>query len=505
MSNLAHILSDTAAAQPTAVAVRLDDIELSYGALDALSQRVGGLLRMKGVQPGERVALISPNIPQMPAIYYGILRYGAVVVPLNPMLKAREVKYHLQDSGATLVFAWERIAAEVEEGAAGSIEVIAVGAEFISVVASQEAVSAIAAAADDDTAVILYTSGTTGRPKGAELTHRNLRTNAQLSVDLFSIGREDVIFGGLPFFHVFGQTCALNAAVLAGATVTILPKFDPVKALQIVERDQVSIMLGVPTMYIAILRVPDRDAYDVSALRLAGCGGSPLPVEILHEFESSLDATLLEGYGLSETSPVVCFNQVDGIRKPGSIGTVVRGAQLRVLDDDDREAPAGDVGELAVAGEYVMKGYWNNPVATAEAIQDGWFRTGDLARMDEDKVFFIVDRKKDMILRGGYNVYPREVEEVLYAHPAVGEAAVIGVPDDVHGEEIVAVISLKPGTRSAAGGGSDSPDGQGSLEEQIGVFAQDRLAAYKYPRRIVIVEELPKGPTGKILKREIRA
>ncbi len=496
MTNLATILAASAQRNPSGVAIKLDDIEISFAALEALSSKVAGLLAARGVKPGDRVALITPNIPQMPPIYYGILRYGAIVVPLNPLLKAREVAYHLKDSGATLAFAWEGMLAEVLPGAeeAGT-EVIAVDAGFMALVSAAEPIAEIASAEKDDTAVILYTSGTTGRPKGAELTHENLRSNAEVSVSLFSSRPGDVIFGGLPFFHIFGQTCALNSAMLAGSTVTILPKFDPVKALEIVQRDKVTIFEGVPTMYIALLRAPGRENYDLSSLRVAASGGSPLPLEVLHEFETVFGATMLEGYGLSETSPVVTFNQMDGIRKPGSIGQVVAGAQVRVVDDAGNDVEPGAIGELAVAGPYVMKGYWNNPEATAAAIPDGWFRTGDLGRKDEDDVFFIVDRKKDMILRGGYNVYPREVEEVLYEHPAVAEAAVIGMPDDVHGEEVGAAVALKP---DAAG--ADDPE---ALAADILEFVKARVAGYKYPRKVIIMDTLPKGPTGKILKREI--
>ncbi|GAB3244729.1 long-chain-fatty-acid--CoA ligase [Arthrobacter pigmenti] len=492
MSNLANILTQSASTATDRVAIKMDDIELSYGVIDGLSQRVAGLLRDNGIQPGDRVAVISPNIPPMPAVYYGILRYGAIVVPLNPLLKGREIEYHLDDSGAKLAFAFEGVLEQVRQGAAASgIEVVSMDASFAKLLGGHDAISDVAEADASDTAVILYTSGTTGRPKGAELTHHNLLSNAELSRTLFRIAKGDVLFGGLPFFHIFGQTCALNAGVSAAATITILPRFDPVKAMEIIQRDRVTIFLGVPTMYIGLLGVPDRGRYDVSTLRVAASGGAALPLEVLHEFESAFDATLLEGYGLSETSPVVSFNQLDGIRKPGSIGTAVSGAELKIVDDDGNELTTGEVGELAVSGEYVMKGYWRNPEATGAAISDGWFRTGDMARKDEDNVFFIVDRKKDMILRGGYNVYPREIEEVLYEHEAVSEAAVLGQPDETQGEEVVAVVVLKEGAAAVT-------------EDQVRDFVAERVAAYKYPRRVIIADELPKGPTGKILKREIR-
>jgi long-chain acyl-CoA synthetase len=497
MPNLATILTTSAGAHPDAIALKMDDVELSYAAVEKLSASVAGLLRDRGVARGDRVALISPNLPLMPALYYGILRHGAVVVPLNPLLKAREVEYHLTDSGARLAFAWEGVKGEVEQGAAAAgAEVISIDSGLARSLSGVHPEADVADVAENDTAVILYTSGTTGRPKGAELTHSNLLSNAHCSRRLFSTSPGDVIFGGLPFFHVFGQTCALNSAILGGATVTLLPRFEPLKALEILQRDKVTIMEGVPTMYVALLQAfkahPNR--FDVSTLRLAASGGAALPLEVLRGFESVFDATLLEGYGLSETSPVVCFNQFDGVRKPGSIGTAVQGARLRVVDDQGADVPAGEVGELAVAGGYVMKGYWNNPEATAAAIPDGWFRTGDLAREDEDHVFFIVDRKKDMILRGGYNVYPREIEEVLYEHPAVAEAAVIGRPDPLHGEEVIAVVALNDDV--------DASD-PSQVAADIQAFVRDRVAAYKYPRRVEIVDALPKGPTGKILKRDI--
>jgi long-chain acyl-CoA synthetase len=499
MPNLAANLTATASALPDAVALKLDDVEVTFRELDGLSQKVSALLKGRGIAPGDRVALMMPNIPQMAFIYYGVLRAGAVVVPLNPLLKGREVAYHLTDSGAKLVFAWEGVLEEARAGA-DAVDVVAVdGGGFMRLVASTAAEAGIAEVEGSDTAVLLYTSGTTGRPKGAALSHDNLRRNAEISRDLMDTKAGDVLFGGLPFFHIFGQTCALNAAVLTGATVTLLPRFDAGKALQVIERDRVTIFEGVPTMYVAMLRDPGITATDFSSLRVAVSGGSALPVEILNEFERVSGAELLEGYGLSETSPIVSFNRRGTTRKPGSIGTPVEGVEVRMLDDSGAEVPRGEVGELAVRGHCVMKGYWNNDEATAAAIRDGWLRTGDLARFDEEGAIFIVDRKKDVILRGGYNVYPREVEEVLYEHPAVAEAAVVGATDELLGEEVVAVVGLKAGAVP-----HDDTAAEDLAAEILG-FAQERLAAYKYPRRVVFVDQLPKGPTGKILKREIKA
>jgi long-chain acyl-CoA synthetase len=340
-----------------------------------------------------------------------------------------------------------------------------------------------------DTAVILYTSGTTGTPKGAELTHENLLRNCQVARSLFDLGAEAVTLGALPLFHSFGQTCGLNATVLGGGTLTLIPRFDPARALEIIERDRVTIFEGVPTMYGGMLHVPDRERYDVSTLKLCASGGAAMPVELMRGFEQAFGCKVLEGYGLSETSPVASFNHPDRERKPGSIGTPIEGVEMKVVDDRDEEVAQGEVGEIVIRGHNVMKGYWQRPEATAEALRGGWFHTGDMARIDEDGYFFIVDRKKDMIIRGGFNVYPREIEEVLYEHPAVREAAVIGVPDEQYGEEVAAAVALKEDAEVSA--------------EELREFVKGNVAAYKYPRVVFFVDELPKGPTGKILKREI--
>jgi len=344
--------------------------------------------------------------------------------------------------------------------------------------------------ADDDTAVILFTSGTTGQPKGAELTHGNLRTNTEVMLaELLEITADDVIFGGLPLFHAFGQTCTLNTAVAAGACLTLLPRFSAERALRILAEHRVTVFAGVPTMYSALLHVPGRDGYDVSRLRLAFSGGAALPVEVLRGFEAAFGCPVLEGYGLSETSPVASFNHPGRERKPGSIGTPIRGVQMKVVDIDGNELPRGEAGEIVIRGHNVMKGYWNRPDATAAAVRDGWFHTGDVARMDGDGYFFIVGRQKDLIIRGGYNVYPREIEEVMHEHPAVAEVAVIGFPHPELGEEIGAAVTLKPGASATA--------------DELRAYVKSQVAAYKYPRRVWIVDALPKNATGKIMKREI--
>jgi len=490
--NLASLLTDSAARDPQRTAIKLDDAELSYAQLDGASAHLAGLLAQHGFQPGDRVGVMLPNVPHFPIVYYGILRAGGVVVPMNVLLKEREVAFYLGDSGARLLFAWADFGAEARPGAAAAgaelIEVDPTG--FADLVGAAEARPELRDVADDDTAVILYTSGTTGKPKGAELTHANLYVNAKTKLEtLIQLTADDVILGALPLFHSFGQTAAMNAGLMAGACLTLLARFDPAKALAIMERDRVSVFLGVPTMYTAMLAVPAAERPDTSSLRVCISGGASLPVEVLRAFEGQFGTKILEGYGLSETSPVASFNHPDRERKPGSIGTPIRDVRMRVVDEQDQEVPAGEVGEIVIQGPNVMKGYWQRPDATAEAMRGGWFHTGDMAKVDDDGYFYIVDRKKDLIIRGGYNVYPREIEEVLYEHPAVGEAAVVAVPHAELGEEVGAAVALKAGAEA-------TPD-------ELQAFVKERVAAYKYPRRVWLVPELPKGPTGKILKREI--
>ncbi len=491
-ANLALNLTRTAAEHPDAIAVKLDDAAFNYGLLDNASQRVAAMLRSKGVGRGDRVGIMLPNVPYFPAVYYGVLRAGAVVVPMNVLLKGREVAFYLSDAQVKVLFAWHGFMEAAEAGAkeAGEVEVVPVEPGRIEAeIFAHEPDEEVADVDGDDTAVILYTSGTTGKPKGAELTHDNLRNNVRVAAGLLEMGVGDVIFGGLPLFHSFGQTCTMNAAIGCGATVTLLPRFDPGKALEILERDKCTVFEGVPTMYGALLHHPGRESCDVSSLRVCISGGASLPVEVLRGFEECFGCKVLEGYGLSETSPIASFNHPDRERKAGSIGTPIEGVEMKVVDDERNEVAQGEIGEILIKGHNVMKGYLNQPEATAESIKDGWFASGDMARIDEDGYFFIVDRKKELIIRGGYNVYPREVEEVLYEHPAVREAAVVGVPHEELGEEIGAAVALKDDQRVEAG--------------ELRDFVKDQLAAYKYPRLIWFVDELPKGPTGKILKREI--
>ncbi|HEY6761348.1 MAG TPA: long-chain fatty acid--CoA ligase [Baekduia sp.] len=490
-SNLATILTESASQFADRPAVKLDDAVFNYKLLDEASARVAAMLKAMGLQPGDRVGIMLPNVPYFPVAYYGVLRAGGVVVPMNVLLTGREVCFYLRDSGARIVFAWHDFHDAAQTGAdeAGA-EVIAVKpGEIEGRIFEHEPDFDVAEVGDDDTAVILYTSGTTGQPKGAELTHSNLRLNAEASRSLFDLDESVVVLGALPLFHSFGQTCGMNATIGAGGCLTLIPRFDPAKALEIMQRDAVKVFEGVPTMYGAMLHLADREQYDTSSLELCASGGAALPVELLRGFDEAFSCKILEGYGLSETSPVASFNHPDKERKPGSIGTPIQGVEMKVVDEDGNDLPVGEVGEIVIKGHNVMKGYWNKPEATADAIKDGWFHSGDLAKVDEDGYFFIVDRKKDMIIRGGYNVYPREIEEVLYEHPAVREAAVVGVPHDDLGEEVGAAVVLK--------------DGEELTADALQAYMKENVAAYKYPRHIWFVSELPKGPTGKILKREI--
>ncbi len=414
------------------------------------------------------------------------------MVPLNVLNKRREVEYYLRDCDAQLLFVWHDFAAEAEAGAG------AAGCESNSIVAGEFEQTLFQAdpRARDGGARAHGHRGSAlhvGDHRNSEGSRAHTREHADATAGLrgscSTSDADTVILGALPLFHSFGQTCGMNTCLVSGGTLTLLPRFDPVKALEIIERDRVTVFEGVPSMYGAMLNAPDRERFDTSTLVCCGSGGAAMPVELMRGFEQAFGCKVLEGYGLSETSPVSSFNHIDRERKPGSIGTPIVGVEMKVVDDADRDLPVGEVGEIVIRGENVMKGYWRRPDATAEAMRGGWFHSGDLARVDADGYFFIVDRKKDMIIRNGFNVYPREIEEVLYEHPAVREAAVIGIPHDEFGEEVGAVVSLKAGA--------------GATPEELREFVKGQVAAFKYPRTVWIVDELPKGPTGKILKREI--
>ena len=504
--NLATILRTSAQKYPKKAAVIIGETALSYEQLHGHVQRFAGALKQLGVKRGQHVALMLPNVPQFTIAYFGAHYVGAPVVPLNVLLTADEVAYHLDDSDAVVLVAWEGFAEAARAGferVPGCKRLIIVrqspadltapeGAHnFTALLASAEPVLEPAATSPDDSAVLLYTSGTTGKPKGAELTHFNMYWNCNYVVNrLDSVGHEGVVLTVLPLFHSYGQTCMQNASLLAGATIVLLPRFEPIAALELMQRYQVTSFAGVPTMYFALLNHPDAGKYRI-ALRHCTAGGSAMPVEVMRAFDAKYGVNILEGYGLSETSPVASFNTLERPKKPGSIGLPLDGVEFKLVDEEGRTiTQPGVPGEICIKGPNVMKGYYKRPEATAESIKDGWFSTGDIAQRDEDGYYFIVDRKKDMIIRGGFNVYPREVEEVLYAHPDVVEAAVVGVPHESHGEEVKAILVTRPGRTLT--------------DEDVIEYCKQQLAAYKYPRIVEFRDTLPKGPTGKILKRELR-
>ncbi|MGC0211803.1 long-chain-fatty-acid--CoA ligase [Streptomyces levis] len=506
MTNLAALLDSTAARHPDRTAIVFGDSRISYRRLDQASNQVARMLVAGGVGPGDKVALSCPNLPYFPIVYFGILKAGATVVPLNVLLKPGEIAYHLNDSDAVAYFAFEGTAdlpigtwarqAYGESDRCRHLFLMPAAAARLPW-ADQPAAFETVDVADDDTAVILYTSGTTGRPKGAELRHRNMRDNVLTGKEIFAVDEErpDTYLCVLPLFHSFGQTVVQNAAVAFGGTLVMLPRFEARAALTLMLAETVTFFAGVPTMYWGLLGALD-DSVDVTALaanlRVAVSGGSALPGEVHKDFRSRFGVTVLEGYGLSETSPVASFSVHGEQPRVGSIGVPIPGVEMKLIAEDWSDVPdrPGEVGEIAIRGHNVMKGYYGRPEATAEAIRDGWFRSGDIARKDADGFYYIVDRAKDMILRGGFNVYPREIEELLMTHPAVSLAAVLGVPDDSHGEEIKAVVVKKK-----------NHDDVG--EADIVAWAKERLAAYKYPRIVEFRDSLPLTATGKILKREI--
>ncbi len=506
MLNLAFLLEQSARSYPTKPAVILDDHRLTYAELNGGASKVAHLLADLGVRAGSKVALMLPNIPSFVMCYYGALKTGATVVPLNVLFKQNEITYHLEDSEALVLIVWEDFAeaaaaacAELETckhlvvvQAPGSTQPLPPGTQSLAhAIANRPPHFELAHTMPDDTAVLLYTSGTTGYPKGAELTHFNMFSNAMISANhVVAVTPDDVALAVLPLFHAFGQTTMMNVCTYIGCTISLMVRFDPKKTLEVMQRDRVTFFCGVPTMYSYLLRYPNADRYDLSSLRRCISGGAAMPVEVMKAFNAKYNVTILEGYGLSETSPVAAFNHMDRPPKPGSIGTPLWGTQMRVVDEQGAALPPGNVGEIAIRGHNVMKGYFNHPEATAEVLHDGWFRTGDLAYMDEDGYFFIVDRAKDMIIRAGMNIYPREVEEVLYGHPAVAEAAVFGVEHATQGERVKACIVLK--------------DEHTADEHEIIQYCKERLADYKVPRIVEFCAALPKTATGKILKRELR-
>jgi long-chain acyl-CoA synthetase len=517
MLNLVSVLEHSAEETPEKTAIVFGESKFSYHQVNALANQIANGLKNAGIVPGDKVALSCPNLPYFPFVYYGILKTGAVVVPVNVLLKGREIAYHLKDSQAKAYFCFQGTPdlPMAQEGLVGFKETPSCENFYVitpdpaapstiegtvtlgQMMGAQPAEFETVQTNPEDTAVILYTSGTTGFPKGAELSHSNMTMNALGSKNIMAQTDEDVHVVILPLFHSFGQTCQMNAGFMSGGTLVLIPRFDPEVVLDAMQKEKVSIFAGVHTMYWALLNHEDKEnKFDLEIiaknLRIGISGASSLPLEIIKGIEEKYNIPIMEGYGLSETCPVATFNHLHKERKPGSVGTPIWGVQVKTFDKNDKEVAVGEIGEIVIRGHNVMKGYYNKPEATAEAFQStSWFHTGDLGRMDEDGYLFIVDRVKDMIIRGGFNIYPREIEEVLLTHPAVSMASVIGVPHDSHGEEVKAFVVLKPG--------------QEAKSEEIISWSKEQMASYKYPRIVEVRESLPMTATGKILKKDLKA
>jgi long-chain acyl-CoA synthetase len=518
--NLASIIEQHARRQPDRVALVGAGKSITYGALDAWANQIAGGLAASGIRRGDHVALLCPNLPYFPAVYFGILKTGATVVPLNVLLKPREIAYHLRDSDANVMFCFEGTAdLPMAEAAKAAVAVVPScerlivmpreGSDRFStdpdviplahVTAGHPGVFETVATSPDDTAVILYTSGTTGQPKGAELTHLNMVMNAMVSAELCA-GQHDAdgrytTAVTLPLFHATAQTAQMNAYLHLGGRLVLLPRFDPAALLAAIVDERVTHWIGVPTMYWALLQYVREQGIDVSAmagmLKVVNSGGAPMALELMREFEQAFGVRIAEGYGLSETAPVACFNHLDRPSKPGTVGQPLFCVDVRCVDDHDEPVASGQPGEVVIRGHNVMKGYYKQPEATADAMRNGWFHTGDIGVLDDDGYLRIVDRKKDMILRGGFNVYPRELEEVILTHPAVSLVAVIGVPDERLGEEVKAIVVRRPSAEIT--------------EDELRAWCKTQFASYKYPRLVEFRTELPTTATGKVLKRELRS
>jgi long-chain acyl-CoA synthetase len=515
MLNVATLLENSAREHPDQLAIVFGGhIRLTYRQVNEMANQVANGLKAAGIRRGDKVAVTCPNIPYFPILSYGIMKTGAILVPLNVLLKRREIAYHLSDSEAAgyICFQGTDQFPVAEEGYAGFNDAKTCDHLWMipTIPGADSPIEGVPTLVDlmhnqphtfdpvptrpDDTCVIIYTSGTTGRPKGAELTHSNITINAMVTREMCDSTTEEVMLVVLPLFHSFGFTCLMQTGVLAAATLVLLPRFEPAAVFSAFQDENVTLFAGVPTMYWDLLNFPDAEKYDLEkiakTLRICTSGGAAMPVEVMRKFEERFHVPILEGYGLSETSPVASFNQLNKPRKPGSIGFPVWGVEMKVVDHDMNELPVGETGEIVIRGHNIMKGYYKRDEANDEAFRGGWFHSGDLGYKDEDGYYFIVDRSKDMIIRGGFNVYPREVEEVLMSHPDVSLAAVIGVPHEEYGEEVMAYIIPEPGSNVTP--------------KDIITWSKKEMAGYKYPRTVQIVKSLPMGPTGKILKTELR-
>jgi long-chain acyl-CoA synthetase len=501
-STLGAALDESAARWGDELAVRSGGRDYRYAELHRLSKQVQTRLAQQGVVRGDRVAWMLPNGMEAAVICFGTLGIGGISVPISPLMREREIGHYLADSGATVCFAapdrCEQVAGLTAEL---GVTMIPVTDEFLTACAELPAAPSTESVAPDDAAYVIYTSGTTGQPKGVVLSHANLTSNIAVAAKLNEASRGDVIYGGLPLTHIFGQSCALHSAVRTGAAVTLDARFDAKALLDSICRNEVTIVVGVPSMFVSLIEQMDATGMDRldSALKVVISGGAALPLDVLESIESRLGVVILESYGLTEATGYVLSERREHVeadrrtatRAAGSVGTPVDGCEVRIVGETGVPVGAGERGELQVRGRIIMRGYWNDPDATKAAFDGDWLKTGDLSYRDEAGRFFIIGRKKDLIVRGGHNVHPREIEEVMHGHPLVREVAVLGVPDPRLGEEVVAAVALR--------GVTGEPEERQAIEALL-AYAKQNLAAYKYPRRVKVFPDLPKGANGKILK-----
>ena len=499
--NLNHLLEQVASEHASEVAIRFTGSEITYSTLiDAIRRLSRGLSKL-GIQRGDRVAIMLPNLPQFPIAYYAALRLGAVVVPINMMNKGRETAWVLEDSEAKILIAWRGVWNEMIRytNVISSLkQVVLLGDDLpestislSQIISSNKPMADIKIQDEDDPAIIQYTSGVTGHPKGAELTHGNMISNMNASRDIMRITERDSLLAVLPLFHPIGQTLLMNLALCSGAELELLPRFEPLEVLTSLRSGKPSIFVGVPSIFRILLdNTSEEDPPPEQPVRLCVCGGGAIPDEVLKQFEKTFGTYILECYTTSETSPVTSFNQWRTGRRVGSLGHPIPGVEMKVVDERSNEASIGEVGEIIIKGANVMRGYINKPRLTDEALRDGWFYTGDLGKMDINGFFYLVERKNDRIIKGGFSTYPSEVESVLYCHPDINEVAVVGVPDEIMGEEVKACVVLKENAKVTT--------------DQLAEYCRERMALYKVPALIRFYKDLPHTSTGKINKSELR-
>jgi long-chain acyl-CoA synthetase len=504
--DLGRMLAESAERMPDKTAILFRGQGTTYSEFDRRANQVANALISLGIAPGDRVALYMHNLPLFMEAYYGILKAGASVVPMNVLYKMGEVEYILKDSGAKALMSfssaavpYDKVALAAAPGAPELKSVIIAAPETVpgslswaATIGNAPTTAPAVTINPDDVAVICYTSGTTGRPKGAMLTHRNLLANCDQCMMLPNIAtrNDDVVWLALPLFHIYAMNVGMNLSVMNGATMVLIERFEPVSSLEAIQTYKCTVLYGAPPMFVVWAQLPNIHDYDLSSLRYIGSGAAALPVSVLEAFQSAAGVPISEGYGLSEAAPVVTTNAAAPTVKPGTVGFPIPGVEVKIVDEAGREVPRGEMGELICRGANMMAGYWHQPEATADALHDGWLHTGDLATIDAEGYISIVDRKKDMIIVSGYNVYPREVEEVLFRHPAVADAAVVQYPDPYQGESVMAFVVLK--------------QGQQATEQELIDYCRDQIAVFKCPRKITFRDELPKNNTGKVLRRELR-